>query len=134
MTRVGQGGEYLGHAQQQLQVHQELIDMPAEHGQLSPAHLEPLLWVRGRDHAPLPSSQEPAAGYFHIEGQATNVGKQLQAKGLAKDPVGIGREEQDVRLTPSHAAAGPTTQRTPQCVRCVCKRVLMETQTEPAFC
>lgn len=66
------GGElqYLGHTQQQLQVHQELVDIPVEHSQLSLAQLEHLLWVRGCYHACLPSPQKPIAGYFHIEGQA----------------------------------------------------------------
>ena len=74
-----------GDAQKELQVHQELVDIPVEHGQLSPAHLEHLLWIRGCDHGSLSSPQEPVAGYFHIEGQATNVGRQPQAKGLVED-------------------------------------------------
>lgn len=81
----GGGVEYLGDAQQELQVHQELVDIPVEHGQLSPAHLEHLFWIRGCDHGSLSGPQEPIAGYFHIEGQATNVGRQPQAKGLAED-------------------------------------------------
>lgn len=85
MSRWRGGVEYLGYPQQQLQIHQELVDTPVEHGQLSPAHLEHLLWVRGCDHASLPGPQEPIAGYFHIEGQATNAGRQPQAKGLAED-------------------------------------------------
>lgn len=58
------------------------MDIPAEHSQLSPAHLEHLLWVRGCDHVALPSPQEPIAGYFHIEGQAANVGRQPQVREL----------------------------------------------------
>lgn len=90
----GRGVAYLGYAQQQLQIHQESVDIPAEHSQLSPAHLEHLLWVWGCDHASLPSPQEPIAGYFHIDGQATNVGRQPQANRLAEDAGGWGRKDQ----------------------------------------
>lgn len=89
---MGWGVEYLGYAQQQLQVHQELMDIPVEDGQLGPAHLEHLPWVRGCDHGALASPQEPAAGYFHIEGQATNMRRQPQAKGRAEASGGLGGE------------------------------------------
>lgn len=70
---MGGGLQYLGHTQQQLQVHKEIVDIPVEHSQLSLAQLEHLLWVRGCNHASLPGPQKPIAGYFHIEGQARNV-------------------------------------------------------------
>lgn len=80
MTGWGGGVQYLGHAQQQLQIHQELVDILVEHGQLSPAHLEHLLWVRGCNHGSLTGPQEAIAGYFHIEGHATNVGSSLKSR------------------------------------------------------
>lgn len=91
VSRWGGGVEYLGDPQQELQVHQELVDIPVEYGQLSPAHLEHLLWIRGCDHGSLSGPQEPTAGYFHIEGQATNVGRQPQAKGLGDSGAWGGR-------------------------------------------
>lgn len=82
---MGVGLQYLGHTQQQLQVHQETVDIPVEHSQFSLAQLEHLLWVRGCDHASLPGPQKPIAGYFHIESQAINIERQSQASELAED-------------------------------------------------
>lgn len=100
------------------------MDIPAEHSQLSPAHLEHLLWVRGCDHASLPGPQEPIAGYFHVEGQATNVDRQPQAKGLAEDPGGLGSQNQgSIHLASPCSPPGSTTQ-IPQYLRCVDKKVM----------
>ncbi|KAL0601595.1 hypothetical protein AAY473_027789 [Plecturocebus cupreus] len=62
---------YLGYVQKQLQIHQEIVDIPVEHSQLSLAQLEHLLRVRRCNHASLPGPQEPIAGHFHIEGSTT---------------------------------------------------------------
>ncbi|KAL0601480.1 LOW QUALITY PROTEIN: hypothetical protein AAY473_027674 [Plecturocebus cupreus] len=60
-----------GYQEKQLQIHQEIVDIPVEHRQLSPAQLEHLLRVRRCNHASLPGPQEPIAGHFHIEGSTT---------------------------------------------------------------
>lgn len=124
---MGVGLPYLGHTQQQLQVHQEIVDISVEHSQLSLAQLEHLLRVGGCDHASLPGPQEPIAGYFHIESQAIKIERQSQASGLAEDSGSLRRVQVGgIQLIPPHLLPESTSPRDPWDVTNMCGRIMAE--------